>query len=103
MIKPINIHTNALNCVEVGKLTIIAAHIKMPNIGTNGTNGVLNGLGMVGLVFLSSITPIHTSTNANKVPMEVRSPAMLDGRNAENRPTKTNRIILLLYGVLNLG
>ena len=82
---------------------IIAVQTRIPRMGTKGTNGVLNGLIRFGSVLRKINTPIQTNTNANNVPIDVRSPAILDGRNAANKPTNTKRIILLLYGVLNFG
>ena len=81
----------------------MAEQIMIPSIGTNGTSGVLKGRTIPGSLLRNIQIPAHTSTNANRVPIEVRSPATLPGTNAANKPTKTNRIILLLYGVLNLG
>jgi len=63
-----------------------------PSIGINGTSGVLNGLGTVGSDFRMIIIPIHTSINAKRVPIEVRSPATFPGTNAAKAPTNTNKI-----------
>ena len=69
----------------------------------NGTKGVLKGLANSGLVLRISKIPIQTRTNANSVPNEVKSPAMLPGTNAANAPTKRNKIQFALNGVLYLG
>ena len=53
-----------------GKEDIKYTQTITPIIGTNGTNGVLNGLGLSGSVFLSNITPIQTNEKANKVPID---------------------------------
>jgi len=45
----------------------MAAQIKIPIIGTKGTQGVLNGLTRLGSFTRSTITPTQTTTNANKV------------------------------------
>ena len=72
----------------------MAKQITAPKIGTNGTNGVLNGLSISGDLRLKIQIPALTNTNANKVPNEVRSPATLPGTKAANPPTKTNNIQL---------
>src|SRR6185503_15659172 len=82
---------------------IIAVQTMIPNIGTSGTNGVLNGLCKLGSFLRRIITPAQTSTKANRVPIEVRSPATVPGTNPANKPTNTNNTILLLYGVRNFG
>lgn len=74
-----------------------------PKMGTNGTNGVLNGRAISGDLTRKIQMPALTKTKANKVPNEVKSPATLPGTNAANPPTNTNKIQLDLYGVLNLG
>ena len=71
-----------------------------PKIGTNGTNGVLNGLSISGDFTLKIQTPALTNTKANKVPNDVKSPATLPGTKAANAPTKTNKIQLDVYRVL---
>ena len=71
---------------------IIAKQITAPKIGTNGTNGVLNGLSISGDLRLKIQIPALTNTNANKVPKEVKSPATLPGTNAANPPTNMNKI-----------
>lgn len=98
-----SIQINALNKVVPQRLKIIAEQTIMPNMGTRGTRGVLKGLGKPGSLFRRMITPAQTSTNARRVPIEVRSPATLPGTKPANSPTKTKSMILLLYGVLNLG
>ena len=70
---------------------IMPAHTTIPNIGTKGTRGVLNGRTRPGSFFLKIITPTQTTTNANKVPIEVRSPATLSGKNAANKPDENEQ------------
>ena len=93
----------ALSKVSFGKPTIIAAQTIIPRIGTKGTAGVLKPRFKFGSFLRIIITPKRTSTNANSVPIEVKSPATLTGTNAANNPTNTNKTISLLYGVRNFG
>src|SRR5579875_4101228 len=103
MTNPRIIQQKALSKVSPGKPTIIAVHTTIPKIGNSGTIGVLNGRFKLGSFLRRIITPRQTNTNANSVPIEVRSPATLTGTNAANNPTNTNNTILLLYGVRNFG
>src|ERR1700722_8532254 len=89
--------------VRPQRLKIMAEQMTPPRMGTRGTSGVLKGRLRVGSFLRRMITPMQTSTNANSVPMEVRLPATVPEQKADSSPTKTNRIMLLLYGVLNLG
>lgn len=51
----------------------------MPKAGNSGVNGFLNGLGKLGWVFLNTITPKQTNTNAAKVPMLTSSASAPSG------------------------
>ena len=66
---------------------IMPTQIRMPSSGTSGTRGARNGRLTSGSVRRMIQTPALTSTNAKSVPIDVRSPAMLPGMNAANRPT----------------
>ena len=83
---------NATLRVCMSSAKIIAKQITAPKIGTNGTNGVLNGRSISGDLRLKIQIPKLTNTKANKVPKLVKSPATLPGTKAANRPTNTNRI-----------
>ena len=61
--------------------TIIPRQTSAPNVETMGTSGALKGLSISGDFILNIQTPTLTSTNANKVPKLVRSPATLPGMN----------------------
>src|SRR5262244_1724562 len=77
-----------------------------PSVDTSGTAGTRNARGNSGRRLRKIHTPMHTSTNANKVPMLVISPTISSGRNAANRPVKTKNSAFDLYGVesrMNLG
>ena len=76
------------------KPNTIAAQTIIPNIGTNGTSGVLNPRFASGSVLRMIITPAQTSMNANNVPILVMSPTISPGTKAANKPTNTNKIIL---------
>ena len=71
---------------------IMAEQTIMPNIGTKGTNGVLNGRTKSGSLYLNKMIPIQTKTKANKVPMLVISPTISPGIKAANKPTNKKRI-----------
>ena len=89
-------HTKSLSQLVQPNPKIIAAQTIIPNIGTSGTNGVLNCLGNSGFVFLKMITAAHTRINANKVPMLVMSPTISPGTNAAKAPTNIKMIKLAL-------
>ena len=93
MIKPNIIQPNAVNKVVESSVAIIAPQTKIPKIGTNGTIGVLNGRALSGSALRMMMMPRQTSTNASRVPIDVRSPATLPGINAPKKPTNKNRII----------
>src|SRR5215510_9309062 len=95
------IHANAVNCVVLSNETIIAVQTSTPNVATIGTAGVLNGLGIFGCFTRMIQTPIQTNTNANKVPILVRSPVISPGNKVARPPTNKNNIQFDLNGVLN--
>ena len=68
----------------------------IPSIGTSGTNGVLKGRTASGFLTRSTQIPRHTSTNANKVPKLVKSPATLPGTKPPNKETNKSNIQLAL-------
>ena len=88
MINPKAIHTAKRTHVSPGNETIIDKQIKIPAIGTKGTHGALKGRGVVGSLLRITITPTHTKTKANKVPIETISPTIFTGTNAANKLTK---------------
>ena len=97
-----SIHTIKRIHVSNGKKAIMKKQVKIPSIGTKGTNGVLNALGASGIVFRITITPAHTNTNASSVPILVISPTTRAGTKAANKLTKSMNSALDLEGVLNL-
>src|SRR4051812_7260508 len=102
MTRPIASHIINRNHVSPGKNTIMKRQVPIPKIGTSGTSGVLNALGASGIFTRMIQTPIHTSMNANSVPMLVISPTTLAGTNAANKLTNTMNSRLDFAGVLNL-
>lgn len=93
----------SLSHVSNGREAIWRKQIEAPRIGTTGTHGVLNGLSMSGLVFLRTITLIQTIIKASNVPIETSSPRMLIGRMPAMIMAIVPVIMVLIYGVLNLG
>src|SRR5438128_362019 len=71
--------------------------------GVTGTHGTRNGRGRSGSMRRRKITPAETSTNANNVPMFVKSTTSAMFANAANAATKTPVKIVPTYGVLYLG
>ena len=92
MTSPINNQAPNRNQFVQPRPTIIAPQTRIPRIGTTGTQGVLNALGISGSVFLNIITAAQTSIKAKRVPMLVISPTMSPGTNAANAPTTTRKI-----------
>jgi hypothetical protein len=89
MIRPIAIQMAKRIHVSRGSATIIDRQINIPAMGTNGTQGALKGRGVLGSLLRITNTPIHTNTNANKVPIDTISPTTLTGTNAANKLTNT--------------
>ena len=96
---PINIQTNSRIHVSIGKNTIMNRQVKIPRIGTKGTKGVLNDLGISGIFLRITQIPIQTRMKANKVPILVISPTTLAGTNAAKRLTKSMNKRLFFAGV----
>src|SRR5689334_9584566 len=95
------IQANAVSWVVVSREMIMAVQTNMPREDTTGTRGVLKGLAALGSLTLITQTPIHTNTNANRVPILVRSPVISPGNRVAKPPTNTNNIQFDLNGVLN--
>ena len=64
-------------------------------MGTSGHQGRLEGAMRAWdrWIYAGSITPALTRTKANRVPKDVRSPAILPGTKAAKRPTNRKRIM----------
>lgn len=69
MTTPMTIQIASRSQLTIGKPAIKIKQMITPTIGNTGTNGTLNPLSASGLVFLITITPMHTSAKANKVPI----------------------------------
>src|SRR5207249_2873495 len=83
-------------------------HIKttqetIPRIGTNGNRGTLKALGRCGSLMRRIMIPVQTRTNANKVPIFVRSTISSILTNIAQTPTATPVKIVVTCGVRNLG
>src|SRR5688500_9773896 len=94
---PNRIHVSAGNC----SIRYRQARIEM--IGVSGTHGTRNGRGRSGSVFRRKITPADTNTNANSVPMFVRSTTSAMFANPANVATKRPVRIVPTYGVRYFG
>lgn len=103
MTKPIANQIINRSHVSPGKNTIINTQDKIPKMGTNGTNGVLNARGRLGCLTRNTQTPTHTSTKASKVPILVISPTTRAGTNAAKRLTKSMNNKFDFEGVPNFG
>src|SRR5436853_5806650 len=88
---------------SAGSENISSKQVRIPRIGTSGTNGARNGRLAFGLVLLMTSTAPQTITKANNVPMLVISARMLSGMNpaidATNKPVR----MVDFQGVRNFG
>src|ERR1051325_1226572 len=89
--------------VTPGSCTIRYTQATMEMRGVSGTQGTRNGRGRSGSMRRRKITPADTSTNANSVPMFVRSTTSAMLANAANAATNTPVRIVPTYGVLYFG
>src|SRR6185437_104921 len=94
---PKRIHVTVGNC----HMRYAQAAIEMS--GVSGTHGTRNGRGRSGSMRRRKITPADTSTNANNVPMFVRSTTSAMLANAANTATNIPVRIVPTYGVLYFG
>src|ERR1017187_1449389 len=99
MVNPIANQTTSRIQVSEPRDAIIAKQTSTPRIGTRGTSGVRYGRGALGLVLRIQMMPMHTLTNASRVPMLVMCPSFEIGRKPENSETKTMKIMLQRHGV----
>ena len=103
MTRPAAIQINKRNQVSGERNAIMPRHNTAPITGTTGTHGQRNLRGRSGLVRRNTITPMHTSTNASKVPTLHISPNKLPGSKATAVPTTTANNALLFHGVWRVG
>src|SRR5687768_13266106 len=89
--------------VTTGSCSIRYRQARIEMIGVYGTPGTLNGRGRSGSVRRRKITPADTNTNANRVPMFVRSTTSAMFANAANVATKSPVMIVPTYGVRYFG
>src|SRR6266849_9111907 len=103
MLKPITSQMISRYQFSAGSENINSKQVRIPRIGTKGTNGARKGRFVLGFVLRMTITAPQTITKANRVPMLVISARMLSGMNpaidATNRPVR----IVDFQGVLNFG
>src|SRR6218665_918496 len=103
MAKPMASHTNKRIQVSSGNENIMTRQVTIPRIGTNGTNGVLNGRSASGCCLRRIKIPRQTMTKANKVPILVISPTTLIGTKPAKRLMKIQSTQFDLDGVWNFG
>src|SRR5687767_8638812 len=103
MTKPMFSQTRKRTHVMTGRLNIRYEHDAMPRIGNSGPNGTRNGRGASGRFTRSINTAAHTTTNANSVPMLVISPTTWICVKPATIATTTHVMIVVMYGVPNLG
>src|SRR5471030_3042806 len=89
--------------VTEGSCHIKYKHATMEMSGVSGTHGTRKGRTRSGSMRRRKITPAETSTNANSVPMLVRSTTSAMFANAANTATNTPVRMVPTYGVLYLG
>src|SRR6476619_5524016 len=87
----------------MGSWTIRYTQATIEISGVIGTQGTRNGRGRAGSVRRNTITPAETNTNANSVPMFVRSTTSAMFANAAKNATNTPVRIVPMYGVRYLG
>src|SRR6266850_5948328 len=88
---------------SAGRENINSKHVRIPRIGTSGTNGARKGRTAFGLVLLMTSTAPQTITKANSVPMLVISAKMLSGINPAIEATNSPVRIVDFHGVRNFG
>src|SRR5690606_33089617 len=85
--------------LSIGKDAIKIKQTIMPNMGTSGTNGVLNGLSISGLVFRRTNKPIQASVKANSVPILSMCPKSEIGTKPAKKDTNTMNMRFVFQGV----
>src|SRR4029453_10087880 len=93
------IQTRNRHQVRLPRLSIRKTQEITARIGTSGTAGVRKALGRSGWVRRSTITPIDTSTKANRVPMLTMSARVDRGTKVAMRATTTPAISEITQGV----
>src|SRR6202050_2519029 len=92
-------HTIKRIQVAAGKLAINPRETRTPIIGTNGTQGVLNGRGKSGRRRRRIHVTAETITKASSVPMLTSSPQMSIGRKAAKNATQVPTKMVAIHGV----
>lgn len=103
MLNPIIVHINNLIQVSGGRNTICNKENIAPKGATIWTSGVLNGLGISGLVILKINTAMLTIAKASNVPIDTNSPNNLIGKVAATNIANDTTIIVDIYGVFRVG
>src|SRR2546423_4722199 len=103
MLKPITSQIMSRYQFSAGSENISSKQVRIPRIGTTGTNGARNGRLALGLVLRITNTAPQTITNANNVPMLVISARIPSGRNPAIAATNSPVRIVDFQGVRNFG
>src|SRR5205823_3076760 len=103
MHNPIANQANNRNQFAAGSESISTKQLKIPRMGTIGTNGHRKGRGACGFTNRITSTAAQTMTNANNVPMFVNCKRASIGNSPVSAATTAPIIIVLIQGVLNLG
>src|SRR6266550_4303474 len=103
MTKPIRSQMISRYQFSAGRENINNKQVRIPRIGTSGTNGARNGRFALGLVLRIISTAPQTITKANKVPMLVISARILSGISPAIVATKRPVRIVDFQGVRNFG
>src|SRR5437016_14620153 len=88
---------------SAGSENISSRQMRMPRIGTRGTNGARNGRSAFGFVRRMTMTAPQTMTKAKSVPMLVISARMLSGMKPAIEATKMPVRMVDFQGVRKVG
>ena len=99
MTMPMASHITRRYHVTLFKLAISPRDTTMPSIGTNGTMGVLNGLGKSGRRLRRIMTAPQTMTNASSVPMLTICPKLPIGTSEPNTAAPKPVTAVAFHGV----
>jgi len=103
MTKPMMVQTSNRIHVPMPRFHIIVKQTIAPTMQVNHGAGVLNGRSRSGRVCRSTSTPMHTVTNAARVPIDTISPRIPTGKNPPMRAARTPVTTVPVLGVWNLG
>src|SRR6185437_6751540 len=85
-----------------GRAYIISRQMRAPARQVNQGHGALNGRGRSGRVWRRTSTPIHTVTNASRVPIDTNSPRIPTGNKPPTIAAQVAVTTVPVEGVRNL-